>query len=78
MHGHTNVKLPQGVFSGISLRRPVWTSAENLAPTGIRSPNRPARSELLYGLIYSVHSGNRIQIILCRYQITLLIRAQVF
>ena len=53
MHGHTNVKLPQGVFSGISLRRPVWTSAENLAPTGIRSADRPARSELLYGLIYS-------------------------
>jgi len=26
---------------------PVWTGAENLAPTGIRSPNRPARSELL-------------------------------
>jgi hypothetical protein len=23
---------------------PVWTGAENLAPTGIRSPNRPARS----------------------------------
>jgi hypothetical protein len=29
---------------------PVWTSAENLAPTGIRSPDRPARSESLYGL----------------------------
>jgi hypothetical protein len=27
---------------------PVWTGAENLAPTGIRSPDRPARSELLY------------------------------
>jgi len=24
---------------------PVWTGAENLAPTGIRSPDRPARSE---------------------------------
>ena len=24
---------------------PVWTSAENLAPTGIRSPDRPARSQ---------------------------------
>ena len=22
---------------------PVWTGAENLAPTGIRSPDRPAR-----------------------------------
>ena len=26
---------------------PVWTVAENLAPTGIRSPDRPARSESL-------------------------------
>jgi len=29
---------------------PVWTGAENLAPTGIRSPDRPARSESLYRL----------------------------
>jgi hypothetical protein len=26
---------------------PVWTGAENLAPTGIRSPDLPARSQLL-------------------------------
>ena len=26
---------------------PVWTGAEHLAPTGIRSPDRPARSQLL-------------------------------
>jgi hypothetical protein len=31
---------------------PVWTAAENLAPTGIRYPDRPARSELLYRLHY--------------------------
>ena len=31
---------------------PVWTGAENLAPTGIRSPGRPARSESLYRLNY--------------------------
>ena len=31
---------------------PVWTCAENLTPTGIRSPNRPARSESLYRLSY--------------------------
>jgi hypothetical protein len=32
---------------------PVWTVAENLAaPTGIRSPDRPARSESLYRLSY--------------------------
>ena len=24
---------------------PVWTGAENLIPTGIQSPDRPARSE---------------------------------
>jgi len=24
---------------------PVWTDTENLAPTGIRSPDKPARSE---------------------------------
>ena len=27
---------------------PVWTGAENLAPTGIRSPDRPGRSQSLY------------------------------
>ena len=31
---------------------PVWTGAENLAPTGIRSPDRPVRSESLYRLSY--------------------------
>ena len=31
----------------------VWTGEENLAFTGIRSPNRPARSESLYRLSYS-------------------------
>jgi hypothetical protein len=30
----------------------VWTDAENLVPTGIRSPDRPPRSELLYRLRY--------------------------
>ena len=30
----------------------VWTGAENLAPTGIRSPDRSARSESLYPLSY--------------------------
>ena len=30
----------------------VWTDAKNLAPTGIRSPDRPARSQSLYGLSY--------------------------
>ena len=29
-----------------------WTGAENIAPTGIRSPDRPAHSESLYRLHY--------------------------
>jgi len=29
---------------------PVWTSVENLAPTGIRSPDCPSRRESLYQL----------------------------
>ena len=31
---------------------PVWMDAEYLAPTGIRSPDSPARSESLYRLSY--------------------------
>jgi hypothetical protein len=31
---------------------PVWTGAENLASTGIRSPDRPARRQSLYRLSY--------------------------
>jgi hypothetical protein len=37
---------------------PVWTGAENLAPTGIRSPDRPARSQSLYRLSYPTHTIN--------------------
>ena len=33
-------------------RWPVWTGAENLASTGIRSPDRPARNQSLYRLSY--------------------------
>jgi hypothetical protein len=36
---------------------PVWTGAENLAPTGIRSPDRPARSQSLYRLSYPAHKS---------------------
>ena len=35
---------------------PVWTGAENLAPTGIRSLDRPARSQSLYRLRYPAHN----------------------
>jgi hypothetical protein len=31
---------------------PVWMGAKNLVPTGIRSPDRPARSQSLYRLSY--------------------------
>ena len=34
---------------------PVWTCAENLPPSGIRSPDRPARSQSLYRLSYPAH-----------------------
>jgi hypothetical protein len=34
---------------------PVWMGAENLAPTGIRSPARPVYSESLYRLSYTGH-----------------------
>ena len=33
----------------------VWTGAENLGPTGIRSPDRPARRQLLYRVRYPDH-----------------------
>jgi len=35
---------------------PVWTGAENLAPTGIQSPDRPARSQSLYQLNFPTHT----------------------
>ena len=49
----------------------VWTGAENLAPTGIRSSDRPARSHSLYrlscrthnhiGILINIHiSGNNV------------------
>jgi len=34
----------------------VWTGAENLASTGIRSPDRLVRSQLLYRLSYPPHA----------------------
>ena len=36
---------------------PVWRGAENLAATGIRSPDRPARSQSLYRLSYRAHDS---------------------
>ena len=38
---------------------PVWTGAENFAPTGIWSPDRPARSQSLYRPSYlACYKGN--------------------
>jgi hypothetical protein len=34
---------------------PVWTGAETLAPIGIRSPDRPVRSQSQYRLRYLAH-----------------------
>jgi hypothetical protein len=36
---------------------PVWTGAENLSPTGIRSPDLPACNQSLYRLSYPAHIG---------------------
>ena len=36
---------------------PVWTGAENVVLTGIRSPGRPVRSESLYRLSYPGRPG---------------------
>ena len=38
---------------------PVWTGAENLARTGIRSPDRPACSQSLYRLHYPAHFAGK-------------------
>ena len=35
---------------------PVWTGAENLAYSGIRSPDRPARRQSLYRVRYPAHT----------------------
>jgi hypothetical protein len=55
---HAPAALPTGKARYPLYRRlggpqgPVWTGVENLAPTGIWSPDRPACSELLYRLSY--------------------------
>ena len=36
---------------------PVWRGAENIVPTGIRSPDRPVLSQSLYQLSYPAHNG---------------------
>jgi hypothetical protein len=54
--------------------RPVWTGAENLTPTGIQSPDHPARGQLLYrqSYLYCVW-GSKIDSILIRCQTSYLV-----
>jgi hypothetical protein len=51
---HAGVALPTEKSRYPLYRRlgEVWTGAENFVSTGIRSPDRPARSESLYRLSY--------------------------
>ena len=49
---HARAALPPGNRPGTHCTGPVWTGTENLAPTGIRSPDHPGRSESLYRLSY--------------------------
>jgi hypothetical protein len=44
---------------------PVWTGAENLVPTGIRSPDRPSRSQSLYRLSYPALNRSTTDHIFC-------------
>jgi hypothetical protein len=39
---------------------PVWRGAENLVPTGIRSPDRPTCSQSLYRLRYPAKDSNNV------------------
>ena len=55
---HTPAALPPGKrpgthwIGGCVGPQGLWTGAENLAPTGIRAPDRPAHSKLVYWLSY--------------------------
>ena len=56
--------------------RPVWTDAENLAPTRIRSPDRPASSQSLYQLCYPAHVGTCRSVIIHEITVHLLVTEQ--
>ena len=45
-------QVPMVQEAGWAPPGPIWTIAEDLAPIGIRSPDLPARSELLFRLRY--------------------------
>jgi hypothetical protein len=48
--------MPWPLFKAGWAPGPVWTGAENLAHTGIRSPEGPAHSQLLYQLSYLAYA----------------------
>ena len=49
---YASAALPPGKTWYPLCRGPFWTRVEILAPTGIRSQDRPARSDSLYRLSY--------------------------
>ena len=60
---HAPAVLPPGktrypLYRGLGGSQGHSGRAENLVPTGIRSPDRPARSELLYRLSYPGPQGS--------------------
>jgi hypothetical protein len=53
----TPVKDPAPIVQEVELTPgPVWTCEKNLVPTGIRSPDRPNRSQSLYLLRCPAHN----------------------
>ena len=50
----------------------VWAGSENFFPTGIRSPDRPARSQSLYRLRYQAHFNSVLHYIFYGLHMTML------
>jgi hypothetical protein len=57
---------------------PVLTGVENLAPTGIRSPDRPVRNQSLYRLRYPAHRSLLPHISTCNFVLMLLLSSFLF
>ena len=55
---HVLAALPSGMTRCMLYRRQVRTGANNLAPTGNRSPDSPANSQSLYTLSYPNNNNN--------------------
>jgi hypothetical protein len=52
VHGHAPAALLPGKKPDAWAPGPVWTVADKVTRTGIRSPDRPTRTESLYPLRY--------------------------